>query len=303
MHTPSTREFDKISPTALLVAYVRQFSDIPYTQEIAALSNAGAIANEFVVQGQKQPVMMAAVVEARYKAIEQVRAQFNHTQILEFASGLLPRGMILSENSDITFIESDLGVMLHQKQQLVVQLIGDRSNLHFIEIDATDNLNALSLSKYFRSDRPVTVLCEGLLMYLTLPEKQRVFANVKTILQTYGGVWITFDFTTKEIGQMRRRDPVIRQVFDKIATSTNRTFAENEFDDLDHAYRFIQEQGFQVESFNMAEMIDRLKCLSTLGINRELAKAVLSATPVFALTLAPSDQERKSSRDIPVSKI
>jgi O-methyltransferase involved in polyketide biosynthesis len=286
MSTSSTREFDKISPTALLVAYVRQFSDIPYTQEIAALSHAEMIANEFVVQGQKQPVMMAAVVEARYKAIEQVRAQFNHTQILEFASGLLPRGMILSENPEIAFIESDLGVMLQQKQQLVHRIIGDRTNLHFIEIDATDNMNALSLSEYFRSDRPVTVLCEGLLMYLTLAEKQRVFANVKTILQTYGGVWITSDFTTKEIGQMRRRDPVIRQVFDKIATSTHRTFAENEFDDLDHAYRFAQEQGFQVESFNMAEVIDRLKCLSTLGIDRELAIAVLSSTPVFALTLA-----------------
>jgi hypothetical protein len=61
----STPDFDKISPTALLVAYVRQFSDIPYTQEIAALSRAEAIAHQFVVQGQKQPVMMAAVVEAR----------------------------------------------------------------------------------------------------------------------------------------------------------------------------------------------------------------------------------------------
>jgi hypothetical protein len=48
MPTPSIREFDKISPTALLVAYVRQFSDIPYTQEIAALSHARAIANGVV---------------------------------------------------------------------------------------------------------------------------------------------------------------------------------------------------------------------------------------------------------------
>ncbi len=286
MTTPSTREFDKISPTALLVAYVRQFSDIPYTQEIAALSNTEAIANQFVLQGQKQPLMMAAVVEARYKAIEQVRAHFNHTQILELASGLLPRGMILSENPEIIFIESDLGVMLHQKQQLVHQMIGDRANLHFTEIDATNDTNALSLSEYFLSDQPVTVLCEGLLMYLTLAEKQRVFAKVKGILQTYGGVWITSDFTTKEIGDMRRMDPVIREVFEKIANSTNRSFAENEFDDFNHAYRFAQEQGFHVESFSMLDVVDQLKCLSTLGIDREHAKAVLSVTPVFALTLA-----------------
>jgi O-methyltransferase involved in polyketide biosynthesis len=282
----STHDFDKISPTALLVAYVRQFSDLPYTPEIAVLSNAEAIANQFMQQGQKQPLMMAAVVEARYRAIEQVRAHFNHTQILELASGLLPRGMIVSENPEISFVETDLAVMLHQKQQLVQQVIGDRRNLHFSALDATENLNSLSLNEYFQPDQPVTVLCEGLLMYLTLAEKQRVFANVRSILQTYGGVWITPDFTTKAIGQMRQRDPIIRQVFEKIASSTNRTFVENEFDDLDHVYRFAQEQGFQVESFSMVEVLDQLKCLSKLGIDREIAKMVLSVTPVFALTLA-----------------
>ena len=282
----STPDFDKISPTALLVAYVRQFSKISYTHEIAALSGAEAIANQFVGQGQKQPVMMAAVVEARYKAIEQVRMHFNHTQILELASGLLPRGMILSENPKITFVESDLAVMLHQKQQLVHQVIGDRANLHFAAIDATDNLNVLSLNEYFQLDQPVTILCEGLLMYLTLAEKQRVFANVRSLLQTYGGVWLTPDLTTKAIGQMRQQDPVIRQVFEKIARSTHRTFSENEFDDLDHVHRFAHEQGFQMESFSMVMVMDQLKCLATLGIDRELARVVLSATPVFALTLA-----------------
>ncbi len=286
MTTPSTREFDKISFTALLVAYMRQFSDIPYTSEIAALSNAEAIANQFVEQGQPQPVMMAVMLEGRYKTIEKIRAQYHHTQVLELASGLLPRGMIASENPEITFIESDLVDMLHQKQQLVHQVIGDRANLHFLAIDATDNLNPLSLNEYFLADQPVTIVCEGLLQYLTLDEKQRVFINVRSILQTYGGVWITPDFTTKAIGQIRRSDPLIREVFEKIASSTNRTFMENEFDDLEHAYRFSQEQGFQMERFSMVEVIDQLQCLSTLGIDRDRAKVVLSVTPVFALTLA-----------------
>ncbi len=91
MTTLSTPDFVKISPTALLVAYARQLSDIPYTQEIAALSNVAAIADQFTGPGQQRLVMMAAVVEVRYKAIEQVRSRFNHTQILEMASGLLPR--------------------------------------------------------------------------------------------------------------------------------------------------------------------------------------------------------------------
>jgi hypothetical protein len=39
----------------------------------------------------------------------------------------------------------------------------------------------------------------------------------------------------------------------------------------------------------MLDVLDHLKCLSTLGIDRELAKAVLSSTPVFALTLVSLD--------------
>jgi O-methyltransferase involved in polyketide biosynthesis len=285
MTTLSVSDFDKISPTARLVAYFRQFSDIPYTQQIATLSNAAATVNQFVEQEQKQPVIMAALIEARYKAIEQVSARFNHTQILELASGLLPRGTIRSENPEVTFIESDLSEMIQQKQQLVRQLIGDRPNLHFLTIDATNDSNSPHLNPYFQLSRPVTILCEGLLMYLTLPEKRRVFANVRAILQAYSGVWITSDFTTKAMGQMRQRDPTIRKIFQKIASSTGRTFAENEFEDLDHVKHFAQAQGFKVEIFSMLEVLDRLKCLSVLEIDLDRVKAALSVTPVFTLTL------------------
>jgi O-methyltransferase involved in polyketide biosynthesis len=131
MTTPIANDFNKISPTALLVAYARQFSNIPYTKEVAELTDAAATVKQFGERQQEQPIVAAALIEARYKVIEQVMARFNGMQILELASGLLPRGMIRSQNPDITFIESDLSGMIHRKEQLVQQLIGDRSNLHF----------------------------------------------------------------------------------------------------------------------------------------------------------------------------
>ncbi len=288
MTTPPASDFDKISPTALLVAYARQFSDIPYTKEVAELTDAAATVKQFVSEGQEQPVVVAALVEARYKTIELLRARFNGTQILELASGLLPRGMILSQNSEITFIESDLPGMIQRKQQLVQQLIGSRPNLHFLAINATSRPNPLPLQAgYFHPEKPVTILCEGLLMYLTKAEKQQVCANVREMLLPYGGVWITSDFTTKAgAGQMRQSDSALGQVNQKIMSSTGRTFAENEFDDLDHAKQFALEQGFRVEAFSMLEVIDQLSCVSVLGIDLERAKPLLAATPVFALTLA-----------------
>jgi O-methyltransferase involved in polyketide biosynthesis len=286
MSTSSVSDFDKISPTALLVAYVRQFSDIAYAREIAQLTSAEEIARQFESQGQQQPVVVAALIEARYKAIEHVRAQFSGMQILELASGLLPRGMILSQNPEVIFIESDLPDMIQQKQQLVKHIVGSRSNLHFLAINATDNLNSHALSDYFQQALPVTVLCEGLLMYLTFPEKQQVCANVREILQTYGGVWITSDFTTKEARRMLQNDSALRQVNQKISSSTERRFTDNDFEDLDHAKQFAGAQGFQVETFSMLEVTNQLESVSALKINLDYARELLAATPIFALTLA-----------------
>lgn len=35
-----TQPFEKIAPTALMVAYARQFTDIPYSKELSELVNA-----------------------------------------------------------------------------------------------------------------------------------------------------------------------------------------------------------------------------------------------------------------------
>jgi hypothetical protein len=86
MNSLSNSDFDKISPTALLTAYARQFSDIPYTKEIAELTNAAATVAQFVSEGEEQPVIVGALIEARYKSIEQVIDRFGGTRLLELAS-------------------------------------------------------------------------------------------------------------------------------------------------------------------------------------------------------------------------
>jgi O-methyltransferase involved in polyketide biosynthesis len=289
MVTPSVGDFDKISPTALMTAQARQFSDIPYTREIAALSHAEAVVQQMLGQDQDNPLVrgLAVLVEARYRAIEQVRANFSAPQILELASGLLPRGMIVSQDSEITFIESDLPEMIQQKHQLAQQLIGDRSNLHFLAINATDSLDFQNLQDYFQSNQPVTILCEGLLMYLTFTEKEQVFTNVREILQTYGGVWITSDLTTRLTSeQTGRNDSSFQSVNQKFTSLTGRSFAKNEFDDLDHVRQFVQTNGFQLEEFRLMDVFDQLTSISVLGIDVDRIKAMLAALPVFALTPA-----------------
>lgn len=131
-----------------------------------------------------QPAEISVLVEARYKAINKAiqDLQFDVTQIVELASGLLPRGITMSENQNITFVESDLPVMISQKQQIAKSLIGERQNLYFESIDATAQPSQFPLDvAYLNQDKPLVILCEGLLAYLTISEKQKVFANVREV--------------------------------------------------------------------------------------------------------------------------
>lgn len=292
MTTLPGSDFDKISPTALLTAYARQFTEIPYTKEISELTNAIASVNQLMDREQANSVLggLAVLVEGRYKAIEQILSQFHATQILELASGVLPRGIILSQQPEITFIESDLPAMIQQKQQLAQQLVGERPNLHFLAIDATSNLNSSRLNDYFQPNQPVSILCEGLLMYLTFAEKQQVFANVREILQRFRGIWITPDLSTKVGAEKSIPASITPQQMEhmdqKFVSLTGRTIMENMFIDLDHVKQFVQEQGFQMEKFSALEVLDQLECLSALGIERDLAQELLTTIPVFVLSLA-----------------
>src|SRR5262249_24904556 len=135
-------------------------------------------------------------LEARYKAIDRALVEYRPTQVLELASGFLPRGLEMSLDPRLTFVESDLPEVIQAKQQLVRTLAGDRPNLHFAEIDAAGPADRFAAaSQHFAPDQAVAVVCEGLLIYLDMEEKRRVCGNVRQVLEKHGGVWITADFT------------------------------------------------------------------------------------------------------------
>lgn len=285
---------EKISPTSLIMAYARQFTDIPYSKELSKLTNAQAFVNQLDAAVEKsqnkkldRPIEAAVLYEARYKAVNKLMAEFSTTQIIEFASGLLPRGMTFSEDSDSVFIESDLSAMIAQKQQLVKQLIGNRSNLHFENIDATSQPNQFPLNAdYFNSQKPITVVCEGLLMYLTLEEKQRVFNNVRELLQVYGGVWITPDLITKEDLNKRWQISPSWEQFELTVNQISQTSHKDiYFDNFEHIQQFVSLQGFTFKKYSMLDVFEQLTCLQPLKINIDIAKSLLANSFIFALTL------------------
>ncbi|PZV15189.1 MAG: hypothetical protein DCF22_07710 [Leptolyngbya sp.] len=279
--------FDKISPTALLVTYARQFSDIPYGLEISELVDAQSVVKQYATNGIEDLKYFAPVMEARYKATNGLLATFDCRQILELASGLLPRGMVLSGNPEITFVESDLPLMIEQKRALVDRLIEPRPNLHFAAIDVTATPSQFPLNaEYLRLSEPIAIACEGLLQYLTLPEKQQVFANVRQMLQQYGGVWITPDLTTKQRrSQLRNYNPAMERILQAIAQNTGRSTLDNSFENSEHLQQFVADQGFHLQTFSLIDILDQLSSLERLSISVQDITPLLAGTSIFALTL------------------
>jgi O-methyltransferase involved in polyketide biosynthesis len=279
-------DFDKISPTAFGASLCRQFTDIPYAKEFAKLIEIQGLADPTLSQHVGKAFPGIVNLEARYKAISQVIADHPISQVLELASGFLPRGMAMSSNPNITFIESDLQRVIHCKQQLVLQLIEDRPNLYFLEIDATSHPNQLMQSaNYFRIEQPVLVLCEGLLMHLTLLEKQRVCANVFEILLRHGGVWITSDFAFKAGLIQSLQSLKDNPVFAPQMQATLNFTSNDDFQMLEQAEQFICDQGFRVEKHSLLNVMDQLSCLNILNIDTDAARKAIASQCVFALTL------------------
>jgi len=65
----------------------------------------------------------------------------------------------MSCDPNIIFIESDLPTMIRCKQQLVQQLVGERPNLHFLEIDATSRPSQfLKSALALKAGQPVMII-------------------------------------------------------------------------------------------------------------------------------------------------
>src|SRR5437868_6767563 len=99
--------FEKIGPTAHIVAYRRSLSDIPLAKEIYDAVKGSAP----YVSGDLFRPDLAPEIEARYRVVDLYLAKSGIHQILELASGLSPRGAALSADPEINYVELDLESM------------------------------------------------------------------------------------------------------------------------------------------------------------------------------------------------
>ena len=106
-----TADASLISVTAKLAAYYRQFSDIPFATEVAKRIGADEafdrILREHGLERDKL-TFYAPMFEARYKSLTQLILESGASQVLELASGYSLRGLDLTRNHALRYVETDL---------------------------------------------------------------------------------------------------------------------------------------------------------------------------------------------------
>jgi len=239
-------QFDKISYTALGVAYARSLSDIPYCSEIADICGASALS-----EAERQVyAALAPYFEVRFKAINRLVARESISNVLELASGLSPRGLIMADDPNVYYIETDLPAILDTKKRLLAALHkvdprhGPPEHLTLLPLNVLDEHTFVSVAQQFPPG-PLAIIHEGLLAYFSHNEKKILAEIVHQILSKAGGVWITTDVFTRD--DIRKSAPSRgeQDAVKGVLADTGRDYVANAFSTQAEAKDFFERLGFK----------------------------------------------------------
>ena len=262
------KEYEEISPTAIVTSYPRTYTDIPYEKEIY---------NWLEKHCKKSTTLyknLAPELEARYKQINKLLDESQIKQVIEIAAGYSSRGLIYSQKG-YNYIEMDLEGVSNNKKNLLNEIKTNiPSNLKIVTGNALKKDDFNKCTEYLKENEPVAIINEGLLRYLTFEEKKIVAENIYEILSKYVGIWITSDVTPKKFIVSQNR--ALKGFNNNVTTITSRNNLDNRFEDIEHIKEFFGEIGFEVaEIHKFSEVKNELYSINELNIIDEKIEQTL----------------------------
>lgn len=270
--TTSIPEVDhtKVAPTAWGVSYLRTFSDIPLSHEFFnALNTHVQAQGESNIATRASRDHLAPQLEARYKLVDRLILEAGTLQVVELASGVATHGINLTRfNPSLSYVEVDLPDVVKEKQAVIDEVgIGVPPNLTIVEGNALSEDDIRKAIIGFDTSKPLTVVNEGLMRYLTFDEKTVLAQIVHKLLSEYGGVWVTPDVSLRQA--LAREDAVATGHTQGLKQTTGIDIDKNVFEDEEHAKEFFERLGFSVERHGFLEVTDQLVSPERLGMSDE----------------------------------
>jgi len=284
-----------ISVTAKVAAYYRQFSDIPFAREVATRIGADAAFDQILGEhglDREKLTFYAPMFEARYKSITQLILRSGTSQVLELASGYSLRGLDLTRSGAVRYVETDLPGVVAAKLALLEEVrqhhgLG-QSPAHVVTTaDALDFDAVRSSAAALDTSQALTVLCEGLIMYLSKEQTEQLATNVRRLLgQFSGGCWITPDFTFRV--EAKDLPPERIRLREAITGVTQRQIDASAFEDGDDLAAFLARAGFDVEVRSQVEETPSFSSPQALGLSPASIERLRGALRVWVMTIASS---------------
>ena len=190
-----------LSVTALYTSAAWSAAQLPHAeifftkeaQDIYTIVNGALAVNRFF-GGEKSSLPRSLLF--RHKAIDDIVARSGSVNILELASGLSSRGLRLSENAAVSYVEVDLAHVISFKKTVTDEavasgIIEPRPNLRFVARDIlTENLDELVDA----GGGTLALIAEGFVMYLNDDERRLFFQKCASMLAPLPGGLFLFDF-------------------------------------------------------------------------------------------------------------
>jgi O-methyltransferase involved in polyketide biosynthesis len=268
-----SRNYNTISPSAAFLLQLKAYTDIPFAKEAAELmeKEESVMAKYIRDAGVRQFFRWLLHFENRYRSIQQLLSDNATSNILELSSGYSFRGLDMCREHSIHFIDTDLPGLIAFKQGMINNMAKDivvKGKLELLPLNALDENAFHEMTGHF-ADGPVSIINEGLLMYLDKEEKIQLCNIIRNVLQSCGGRWITADIYVRE------KDPApdILDTAEYVQQfRQEHHIEENKFETYEEAEAFFTSCGFTVNR-RLAWTTTELSCLRYL--DEEKRKEVL----------------------------
>jgi O-methyltransferase involved in polyketide biosynthesis len=286
-----TADVARISVTAKVSAYYRKFSDIAFAAEVATLIGADEAFAEIAREHGLEPdklTFYAPMFEARYKSITQIIRNVGASQVLELACGYSLRGLDLTRDGSLTYVETDLRDVIATKLELLDEL-RRRHALQSNPAHVVMAADALVLEELRRAAtifdraRPVMVLCEGLVGYLTREEIVRLADNVRELLgEVGGGWWVVPDFAFKT--ELQSLPPERIRLREAITGVTQRQLDASAFENADDLTAFLRGAGFDMRVCSQIDETPSFSTIAPLGLSPAVIDRLRPTLRVWVMT-------------------
>lgn len=244
------RNFNTISPSARVLLLMKALTDIPFARETAALILEPEAFDRLLQQHHSDTFLVRVLhFENRYKTIDQSLDILRPTNILELSSGFSCRGLAMTQYSSVIYLDTDLPESASNKKSLITDLIRihhvhRKGKLYVQPLNAMDEHQFENALQFFPPG-PITIVNEGLLVYLDEEEKRALCKTIRTILKRRGGHWITGDVYLKNPDH----EPGARKTSEDNKWKeflAEHNVNDNKFQTYDEAEEFFTSCGFKV---------------------------------------------------------